>query len=751
MPGQVVGSAVLELLGDSAQFRGEMRRAGKAFEDLSGRMLSLGTTLTRRVTLPLVAIGAGAIAAGTKMDTLRRALTAVSGSSEQANRKLEELKEVAKLPGLAFAEAIEGQVRLQAVGVEAGRATRILKAFGNAIATTGGGRAELARVTLQIGQLSAKGKILAQDLRPIIEAAPAVGAALREAFGSVDPQDIEKLGLSTDEFLDTLATQLEKLPQVSRGPKVVFEDLGDALLRAGEAASKSLLPALTRMVEVATALLNQFSNLNPGIIAAATGFAILLAAVGPVLSALGSLTVIMSALVPLIGPVGIILAGVVAVTAAYAAWKVATTALANEQKKLTSAVDDLQVALEFVAPEARLATLKQFARAIEQDLARATESISNLEVEQVARQRLIDPASQRRLAELPGLLSAARANAQQLEGDLAQVRSQIDAMATSRPPAIVNDDVKSAVDDLRQSLQSAAILSDVLGDSFDFAGAEADAYRTAVEALADAGLSAASATGFQNKTLGELAQKYLELQGVIDDADKAQRAQAEAMRDAQQVMLQQAAAIEAIVDPLKRQNEQVALAAQLLALGVIGLERFGEVVTAAYGKAEVAVQSLSAKQELLFASLAQLGSSFAAFATSGAQSFSQFAESVIRDIARMIAQLIAFKAIAALLNVIAPGTGTAFGQFVGITARAGGGPVAAGRPYVVGERGPELFVPSSAGQVVAAGAGGGTLRLDTSSLPPYPSVVTPDAVATHDWWRRAFSHLKVDYDNRGGL
>jgi hypothetical protein len=37
-------------------------------------------------------------------------------------------------------------------------------------------------------------------------------------------------------------------------------------------------------------------------------------------------------------------------------------------------------------------------------------------------------------------------------------------------------------------------------------------------------------------------------------------------------------------------------------------------------------------------------------------------------------------------------------------ARAAGGPVSAGQPYMVGERGPELFVPSQGGQIVPNGA-----------------------------------------------
>ena len=42
----------------------------------------------------------------------------------------------------------------------------------------------------------------------------------------------------------------------------------------------------------------------------------------------------------------------------------------------------------------------------------------------------------------------------------------------------------------------------------------------------------------------------------------------------------------------------------------------------------------------------------------------------------------------------------------GFPGRATGGPVSPGRPYWVGERGPELFVPASAGQVAPAAAGG---------------------------------------------
>ena len=47
------------------------------------------------------------------------------------------------------------------------------------------------------------------------------------------------------------------------------------------------------------------------------------------------------------------------------------------------------------------------------------------------------------------------------------------------------------------------------------------------------------------------------------------------------------------------------------------------------------------------------------------------------------------------------------GGLLGLPGRATGGPVAPGRGYVVGERGPEIFVPTSSGRVETGRSGGG--------------------------------------------
>ena len=52
------------------------------------------------------------------------------------------------------------------------------------------------------------------------------------------------------------------------------------------------------------------------------------------------------------------------------------------------------------------------------------------------------------------------------------------------------------------------------------------------------------------------------------------------------------------------------------------------------------------------------------------------------------------------------GLGAALGSLLGVPGRATGGGVSPGRAYMVGERGPELFVPTSAGRVKTGGRAG---------------------------------------------
>lgn len=83
-----------------------------------------------------------------------------------------------------------------------------------------------------------------------------------------------------------------------------------------------------------------------------------------------------------------------------------------------------------------------------------------------------------------------------------------------------------------------------------------------------------------------------------------------------------------------------------------------------------------------------IGNAIDTYIDTGKFKFKEFAASVIADLAKIIAKALVLQAIKSI-----------FGSF-GIPGLAEGGPAKANKPYIVGEKGPELFVPRTAGTVV---------------------------------------------------
>lgn len=275
-------------------FNARVQTLGNSLRSLGQGAASLGFGLTAAISVPLIAIGKSSLDAAVTIDSLKRGLTAIVGSADEAGKQLTRLTGIAKLPGIGFEEAIQGSIRLQAVGFSAADAEKALIQFSNAVALTGGGREELSRITVQLGQLAAKGKVLSQDLRPIIEAAPAVGRALKQAFGTVNADDIAALTTNSREFLDTLTKELERLPRAAAGARNTFENFRDTVFRASAAIGDALIPVLTKLIHFSAPIIiklaEAFKQLPAPIQTIAVLMGAMTAAAGPLLIGLGLLT-----------------------------------------------------------------------------------------------------------------------------------------------------------------------------------------------------------------------------------------------------------------------------------------------------------------------------------------------------------------------------------------------------------------------------------------------------------------------------
>ena len=245
------------------EFLRGMRRSGTAAVTFG----NVAAVAIQKATAAVADLGRFSIRSAVQLEGLQRGLQVTAGGAEQASRQMRQLERIARLPGLGFAEAIRGANQLNIAFSDLpdtlNLTNRTLQAFGNAIALTGGGRAELDRVVTQVTQIASAGKILTQDLRPIIQTAPAVGQALKNAFGTINAADIEALGLSTEEFFARLLTGLEGLETAPRTAATSLEDLSDAAFRAGAALGDIFLPSLVAGADAfATALDSAASSMR---------------------------------------------------------------------------------------------------------------------------------------------------------------------------------------------------------------------------------------------------------------------------------------------------------------------------------------------------------------------------------------------------------------------------------------------------------------------------------------------------------
>ena len=268
---------------------------------------NIGTKLTAGLTLPIIGLGAASIKSFGEIQSLQKGLEAVMGSASAAGSEFEKLKEVAKLPGLGLNEAVKGSINLQSIGIDAEKSRNILLQFGNAVATVGKGRAEFDRAIYGVQQLANTDFPLGEDLNIIKDALPQVSNLLKDAFGSSRSDELAKMGVSSQQVLDTILTGLGKLPRVSGGIKGAFENLSDSinvsLGKVGQIIDKNL--NITALVEKLSnglsKLVGWFDELSPSAQTLILAVAGLAAAIGPLSLGIGA---VMSTLPTLISGLG---------------------------------------------------------------------------------------------------------------------------------------------------------------------------------------------------------------------------------------------------------------------------------------------------------------------------------------------------------------------------------------------------------------------------------------------------------------
>jgi hypothetical protein len=170
-----------------------------------------------------------------------------------------------------------------------------------------------------------------------------------------------------------------------------------------------------------------------------------------------------------------------------------------------------------------------------------------------------------------------------------------------------------------------------------------------------------------------------------------------------------------------------------------------------FGKdVEDILSSLEKRNQQLRNSFTSLGSTIVGAFRNGASAADAFS-SVLDSVASMLLQT----GLNSLASVIFPGAGaTGFGAdpwagLRSIPGRATGGPVSKNRPYMVGERGPELFVPGASGGIVANQNLGGANVQVINNYAGNASVSTEGSGSAGDPLRIVIDAVKNDMAKNG--
>jgi len=315
----MASSLVIRIGADLSALAQSLRRAENQLKKFSFKAERIGRDLSTRVSLPILAIGGAAVKTFADFDKLEKGLAAVSGSAAEGTRQFKSLLNIVKdtQTTLDLKSAAAGSLNLQAVGVSAANAERLLRQLGRAATLTGNSAQDVGEVGRQLAQSAAKGKILQQELRIILERLPGLAAVVKQEFGTVTAEGINAAGVSAQEFIERLTTAAETsktFQNIQGGLGKAFETFGIELQIAAREVGKTIAETLNleanlkRLSDTLAAAASAFANLNPNvqkfIVYAAAGAA----AIGPLALGLGaaarSVPLLLSGLSLLAGPLG---------------------------------------------------------------------------------------------------------------------------------------------------------------------------------------------------------------------------------------------------------------------------------------------------------------------------------------------------------------------------------------------------------------------------------------------------------------
>ena len=175
-----------QLAGAQKKAADEASRAARQNDKTKGSLDGIRTAATLAATAlaaATAALGIGSVKAAGKMEQLEIAFTTMLGSAEKAKTMLNELQDFAQVTPFDLEAVTDGSRRLLAMGFSAEQIIPVMTAVGDAASGLGLQADGIDRITLAMGQMAAKGKVSAEEIRQLAEAGIPAWKFISESLG----------------------------------------------------------------------------------------------------------------------------------------------------------------------------------------------------------------------------------------------------------------------------------------------------------------------------------------------------------------------------------------------------------------------------------------------------------------------------------------------------------------------------------------------------------------------------------------
>lgn len=279
----------------------KVQELAKEFEDIGNKLNKIGDRLENvgKKFMALTGVITGLATVGVKynadLERQTALFTTLTGSAEEANEILNEIKENAKTSPFDAQSLITANQYLISTGIEAENSMQTINALGDAISATGGGNSELQRMAQNLQQVQNVGKASSVDMKQFAMAGIDIWGILSESTGKT-VAELQEMDITFDMINDALimasqeggkyygamSAQSETLNGKISMLKATFQELLGEL-------TEMLVPIIKQVLDYVQDWVNRLKNLDDYQKETITKIGLIVASIAPLLTIVGKL------------------------------------------------------------------------------------------------------------------------------------------------------------------------------------------------------------------------------------------------------------------------------------------------------------------------------------------------------------------------------------------------------------------------------------------------------------------------------